>query len=66
VQKFRLNTGSELPRALILSRLRAAVHRQRGGGSEQKGNSRSSIWHLVRISLTIDERGFKNEVYFAT
>jgi hypothetical protein len=54
VQKFSSHTRSKLLRVLVRARLRAAVHREHGEGSQQKGDWRNSVWHLFRISLTID------------
>jgi len=54
MQEFSSHTRSKLLRVLVRARLRAAIHREHGEGSQQKGGWHNSVWHLVRISLTID------------
>ena len=54
MQKFSSYTRSELPRVLVLTRLGASVRCKRGERSQQKRSYRNSVWHSVRISLTID------------
>jgi len=52
--EFSSHTISKLPRVLVLARLGTAVRCERGKGSQQKGGGHNSVWHLIRISLTID------------